>query len=100
MDTPSNKLDKPFNELRLMSGTPISGTIRCSQQAFSKARSGIIHSILKECFEHTLAISHMENIKNKARTNLLYTIFVFDRGYASKNLISYIEDTIHSIYLF
>ena len=50
--------------------------------------------------ERTLAIRHMENIKNKARTNLLYTIFVFDRGYASKNLISYIEDTIHSIYLF
>lgn len=50
--------------------------------------------------ERTLAIRHMENIKSKARTNLLYTIFVFDRGYASKNLISFIEDTMHSMYLF
>lgn len=33
--------------------------------------------------ERTLAIRHMENIKSKARTNLLYTMFVFDRGYAS-----------------
>ena len=181
--TISASLDEFFNELRLMSGTHVSGTIRCSQQAFSKARSGISHSIFKECFERvlnflcsrdfldfharfmgvwgrqiiaidgskiplpnrkallekygstgrgsnsptaiasvafdvlnnrvldaqlepisiderTLAISHMENIKSKARTNLLYTIFVFDRGYASKNLISYIEDTIHSMYLF
>lgn len=35
--------------------------------------------------EHTLAIRHVENIKSKARTtDLLYIIFVFDRGYASK----------------
>ena len=50
--------------------------------------------------ERTLAMRHMENIKSKARTNLLYTMFVFDRGYASKNLISYFEDTIHARYLF
>lgn len=50
--------------------------------------------------ERSLAIKHMDNIKSKARTNLLYTLFVFDRGYASKNLISYIEDTIHARYLF
>lgn len=50
--------------------------------------------------ERTLAIRHMENIKSKARTNLLYTMFVFDRGYASKDLISYIEDTIQARYLF
>ena len=31
---------------------------------------------------------------------LLYTIFVFDRGYASKNLFSFIEDTLHAGYLF
>ena len=181
--TISASLDEFFNELRLMSGAPLSGTVRCSQQAFSKARSGISHSIFRECFERvldflcsrdsldfharfmgvwgrqviaidgskiplpnrsallekygstgrgtssptaiasvafdvlnnrvldaqlepisvderTLAISHMENIKSKARTNLLYTIFVFDRGYASKNLISFIEDTMHSMYLF
>lgn len=181
--TISASLDEFFNELRLMSGAPLSGTVRCSQQAFSKARSGISHSIFRECFERvldflcsrdsldfharfmgvwgrqaiaidgskiplpnrrallekygstgrgtssptaiasvafdvlndrvldaqlepisvderTLAIRHMENIKSKARTNLLYTIFVFDRGYASKNLISFIEDTMHSMYLF
>ncbi len=27
-------------------------------------------------------------------------MFVFDRGYASKEMISYIEDTIHARYLF
>ena len=42
----------------------------------------------------------MQNIKSKARTNLLYTIFVFDRGYASKNLFSFIEDSLHARYLF
>ena len=69
--TISASLDEFFNELRLASGASLSNTVKCSQQAFSKAR-----------------------------TNLLYTIFVFDRGYASKNLISYIEDTIHAGYLF
>ena len=181
--TISASLDEFFNELRLASGASLSNTVKCSQQAFSKARSGINHSIFKECFdrvldflcsrdsldfharfmgvwglqiiavdgskiplpnrkallnkygsigrgsssptaiasvafdvlnnrvldaqlesvsvdERTLAIRHMDNIKSKARTNLLYTIFVFDRGYASKNLISYIEDTIHAGYLF
>lgn len=181
--TISASLDEFFNELRLISGAPLSNTVRCSRQAFSKARSGISHSIFKVCFKHmpdflcsqdshdfhnrfmgvwgrqiiaidgskiplpnrrallekygsigrgsgsptaiasvafdvlndcvldaqlepisiderTIAIRHMENIKSKARTNLLYTMFVFDRGYASKNLISYIEDTIHARYLF
>lgn len=179
----SASLDEFFNELRLASGASLSDTIKCSQQAFSKARSGINYSIFKKCFdrvldflcskdsldfharfmgvwglqiiavdgskiplpnrkallekygsigrgsssptaiasvaydvlnnrvldaqlepvsvdERTLAIRHMENIKSKARTNLLYTMFVFDRGYASKNLISFIEDTIHAGYLF
>ena len=50
--------------------------------------------------ERTLAAMHMDNLKSKARTDLLYTMFVFDRGYASKGLISYIEDTIHARYLF
>ncbi len=44
-------LDEFFRELRLKSGAPVHS---CSQQAFSKARSGISHSIFKECFEHTL----------------------------------------------
>ena len=181
--TISASLDEFFHELRLASGASLSDTVKCSQQAFSKARSGISHSIFKECFERmldflcsgdsldfharfqgvwgrqviaidgskiplpnrkallqkygsigrgsssptaiasvafdvlndrvldaqlepmgvderTLAIRHMQNIKSKALTNLLYTMFVFDRGYASKNLIAYIEDTIHARYLF
>ena len=44
-------LDEFFNELRLASGAPLPDTIKCSQQAFSKARSGSSHSIFKECFE-------------------------------------------------
>lgn len=181
--TISASLDEFFTELRHLSGASISDTVKCSQQAFSKARSGIDHSIFKECFERvldflcsrdsldfhsrfmgvwgrqiiavdgskiplpnrktlldkygsigrgsssptaiasvafdvlnhrildaqlepmsigerTLAIRHMQNIKSKARTNLLYTIFVFDRGYASKNLFSFIEDSLHARYLF
>lgn len=50
--------------------------------------------------ERSLALRHMKNIKNKARTNLLYTMFVFDRGYASEKLISFIEDELHAGYLF
>ena len=53
-NTISASLDEFFNELRLASGMPLSGTIKCSQQAFSKARSGISHSIFKECFERVL----------------------------------------------
>ena len=181
--TISASLDEFFHELRLTSGASLPDTVKCSQQAFSKARSGISHSIFKECFERmldflcsrdsldfharfqgvwgrqviaidgskiplpnrkallekygsagrgsssptaiasvafdvlndrildaqlepmgvderTLAMRHMENIKSNARTNLLYTMFVFDRGYASKNLMSFIEDTIHARYLF
>lgn len=181
--TISASLDEFFHELRLASGGNILETRRCSQQAFSKARSGISHSIFQECFERmldflcsreshssharfmgvwgvqpiaidgskiplpnrrallekyggtgrdassptalasvafdvlnnrildaqlepvsvderTLAVRHMNQIKNKARTDLLYTMFIFDRGYASKNLIFYIEDTIHARYLF
>lgn len=177
--TVSACLDEFFRESGPGCGAPAS----CSQQAFSKARSGISHSIFRECFErmldflcsadslsfhtrfmglwglqviaidgskiplpnrralleefggfgkgassptasasvafdvlnervidaqlgpisageHTLAIRHMENIKSRARTDLLYTIFVFDRGYASKKMISYIEDTMHARYLF
>lgn len=173
-------LDEFFHELGLKTG---SHATSCSQQAFSKARSGISHTIFKECFgrvldflcsadslsfhsrflglwglqviaidgskiplpnrkallqkfgstgrgsssptaiasvafdvlnervldaqlkpisvdERTLAVRHIENIKSKARTDLLYTMFVFDRGYASKEMISYIEDTVHARYLF
>ena len=179
----SASLDDFFRELSLAAGSPPSDAVKCSQQAFSKARSGINHYIFKKCFEcvldflcspdsldfharllgvwglqviaidgskiplpnrkallnkygsigrgassptaiasvafdvlnnrvldaqfepmsageRALAIRHMDNIKSKARTNLLYTMFVFDRGYASKELISYIEDTINARYLF
>ncbi len=175
-------LDEFFHELGLKTGSHVKS---CSQQAFSKARSGISHTIFKECFERvldllcsadslsfhsrflglwglqiiaidgskikiplpnrktllekfgstgrgsssptaiasvafdvlnervldaqlepvsvdgrTLAARHIENIKSKARTDLLYTMFVFDRGYASKEMISYIEDTVHARYPF
>lgn len=52
--TISASLDGFFNELRLISGSPLSDTVKCSQQTFSKARSGISHSIFKECFERML----------------------------------------------
>ena len=165
--TISTSLDEFFSEMQKEAGISISDTIHCSQQAFSKARAGIDHTIFKECFERTLdfqcscesldyhtrlngvwgwqiiaidgskiplpnrknllkeygsigrgsssptaiasvaydvlnnrildaqfepmsvdertlAVTHMEQIKSKARTNLLYTMFVFDRGYASE----------------
>ena len=176
-------LDGFFSDLCKEMGGSISQTVHCSQQAFSKARAGISHTIFQECFERTLdflcakesldyhqrlgglwglqlvavdgskiplpnrkallqkfgsigrgassptamasiaydvlnnrildaqlapmdvdertlAIRHMDNIKCKSRTNLLYTMFVFDRGYASQKLISYIENDIHARYLF
>lgn len=179
----SSTLDSFFSEMRIKMGGPISQTVRCSQQAFSKARAGISHTIFQECFERvldflccresldyhrrlggiwgiqtvaidgskiplparksllqkfgsigrgassptaiasiafdvlnnrildaqlepmgvderTLAVRHMDHIKRKSRTNLLYTMFIFDRGYASKKLISYIEKDIHALYLF
>ena len=52
--TISASLDEFFHELRLASGAPLPDTVKCSQQAFSKARSGISHSIFKECFERML----------------------------------------------
>lgn len=178
----SAMLDGFFSDIRKKMGGSISDTIRCSQQAFSKARAGISHTIFMECFERmldflcsgesleyhkrlggvwgiqviaidgskiplpnrealrqkfgscgrgsssptaiasiafdvlnsrildaqlekicvderTLASRHMDNIKAKHRTDLLYTMFVFDRGYASKKLISEIEN-LHTRYLF
>lgn len=179
----SSMLDEFFSDLRKKMGNPISQTIHCSQQAFSKARAGISHTIFQECFENvldflccteslnyhrrlggvwgiqpiaidgskiplpnrkallhkygsigrgansptamasiaydvlnhrildallepmsvderTLAVRHMDHIRCKSRTDLLYTMFIFDRGYASKKLISYIENEIHARYLF
>lgn len=52
--TISATLDSFFHGLCLASGGSLPDTVRCSQQAFSKARSGISHSIFKECFEHVL----------------------------------------------
>ena len=50
--------------------------------------------------ERSLAIRHMEAIKNKSRANLFYTIFVFDRGYASQYMMTYIEEELQSKFLF
>lgn len=50
----SSMLDEFFSDLRKKMGNPISQTIHCSQQAFSKARAGISHTIFQECFENVL----------------------------------------------
>lgn len=179
----SATLDDFFLKLCDKAGMPTDKTIVCSQQAFSKSRSGISHLIFKECFhrmldllcsgdsleyhkrlgglwgiqfiaidgskialpnrnklrekyggtgrdatsptaiasiaydvlnerildahleplgvdERTLAIRHLEAIKAKNMVNLFYSMFVFDRGYASKGLISCIENKIGTRYLF
>ena len=179
--TVNSMLDEFFTSLARLSGSSVVTT--CSQQAFSKARAGIDHTIFKECFEkmldflctresheyhhrlgglwglqliaidgskislpnrnillgkyggmgggassptalasiafdvlnervldaqfeplatgeRNLAIRHIGTIKAKDLTDLLYTMFVFDRGYASKDLILYIQNTIQSRYLF
>ena len=69
--------------------------------AFDVLNERILDAQLEEmCVdERTLALRHMDNIKAKHRTDLLYTMFVFDRGYASKKLISTIEN-LHDRYLF
>ena len=155
----------------------------CSQQAFSKARSGIDHTLFKECFdrvidylcapdthdyakrfgdiwgiqiigidgskiplpnrknllvkyggmgrdassptalasiafdvlnecvieaefepvtsdERTLALRHLQNIKAKNRIDLTRAMFVFDRGYASQEMIAFIDKDLNSRYLF
>lgn len=47
-------LDEFFTSLSRLSGISISETPTCSQQAFSKARSGIDHKIFYECFERVI----------------------------------------------
>ena len=181
--TISATLDEFFSTLRIQAGMPIDQTIICSQQAFSKARAGIDHSIFQTCFdrvldflyspdsheyhkrlggiwgiqfiaidgskiplpnrkqllalyggigrdatsptaiasiaydvlnemildahfeplsvdERTLAMRHLEAIKAKNMVNLSYSMFVFDRGYASKELITFVEKDICTSYLF
>lgn len=181
--TISSMLDAFFLEARKRSGFSAGEGTKCTQQAFSKARAGINHSLFKACFyrvldflceasslsyckrlggqwgvqfiaidgsriplpnrkclllkyggvgkgatsptaiasiaydvlndrildaqfeplsigERTLAIRHMNNIRLHHRADLLYTIFVFDRGYASQELITFFENDLHSRYLF
>ena len=50
--------------------------------------------------ERNLAIRHMEEIKSKSRADLFYTMFVFDRGYASQDMMTYIEGKLQSKFLF
>ena len=181
--TVSSMLDEFFSKLRLQAGLSADRTVLCSQQAFSKARAGIDHTLFKECFyrildflcspdshefmrrlgglwgiqfiaidgsdiplpkrrqllekyggtgkgagsptarasiafdvlnerildaqlepmaigERTLAMRHMLDIKSQGRVDLLRSVFVFDRGYASRELICFIENKIHTRYLF
>ena len=50
----SAMLDDFFTQLRKQAGMSPDETIICSQQAFSKARAGIDHSIFKKCFYRML----------------------------------------------
>ena len=50
--------------------------------------------------ERTLAIRHLDNIRDKQRVNLMYAMFIFDRGYASWSLIRHIADDIQAKFLF
>ncbi len=50
--------------------------------------------------ERNLAIRHMEAVKSKSRADLFYTMFVFDRGYASQDMMTYIEEELQSKFLF
>lgn len=181
--TISSVLDEFFMTIDRASGFSMDRVSGCSHQAYSKARSGIDHTIFKECFsrmldflcsqemienqerihglwgiqpiaidgsridlpnrkilkdkyggcgrdgssptalasiaydvlrgiildadidalsvgERILAKRHLENIMIHKRVNLMYAMFVFDRGYASKDLIKYIMNVLHSCYLF
>ena len=181
--TISAMLDDFFSHLSKQAGMAPDETTVCSQQAFSKARAGIDHSMFRECFyrvldflcspashdfhkrlgglwgvqfiaidgskiplpnrkqlyskyggmgkyassptaiasiafdvlneriidaqfeplnvdERTLAKRHMEAIKAESRVNLFYSMFVFDRGYAPEDLITFIEKDIRTHYLF
>jgi len=181
--TISATLDSFFTELRKQAGLPADQTIVCSQQAFSKARAGIDHTIFRTCFERVLqflcspdsldfhkrlggvwgiqfiavdgskiplpnrkqllekyggmgrdassptaiasiaydvlnemildaqleplsvgerelAMRHVRTIKAKNMVDLRYSMFVFDRGYASRELITFMEKEINTRYLF
>ena len=181
--TISATLDEFFTALGKSAGIPLSDVETCSQQAFSKARSGIDHTMFQECFnrvidflcapnshdyvkrfgdiwgvqiigidgskiplpnrknllvkyggmgrdtssptalasiafdvlnecvleaefeplkvdERTLALRHLQNIRAKNRVDLTRAMFVFDRGYASQEMITFIDKELHSRYLF
>ena len=181
--TISSTLDEFFTSLSISARIPLSEVKSCSQQAFSKARSGIDHTIFQQCFdnvldylcspgshehvkrfgeiwkvqiiaidgskiplpnrkklllkyggmgrdassptalasiafdvlnervleaefepltvdERTLALRHLQNIQAKNRVDLTQAMFVFDRGYASREMITYIEKDLRSRYLF
>ena len=181
--TISATLDEFFSSMNKSAGISIADVPTCSQQAFSKARSGIDHTLFKECFdrvidylcapdthdyakrfgdiwgiqiigidgskiplpnrknllvkyggmgrdassptalasiafdvlnecvieaefepvtsdERTLALRHLQNIKAKNRIDLTRAMFVFDRGYASQEMITFIDKDLNSRYLF
>ena len=52
--TISATLDEFFTSLAKAAGIPLSEIPICTQQAFSKARAGIDHTIFQECFERVL----------------------------------------------
>ncbi len=52
------------------------------------------------CGERSLAERHINTIKDKKLTDPLYTMYVFERGYASKKMIHFLAKDINSRYLF
>ena len=84
------------------SGRDASSPTALASIAYDMLNNRILDAQLEpQCVgERALAIRHMDNIRKHQRTDLLYTMFVFDRGYASKNLMLFIEDDMHCRYLF
>ena len=50
--------------------------------------------------ERELAKRHLHRIGKFSRVNPMYALYIFDRGYASRDLILYLRDTIKSRFLF
>ena len=65
--TISATLDEFFSNLAKRAGIPLDETTQCTQQAFSKARSGIDHSIFKECFDRILKFLCVQGAKEYLR---------------------------------
>ena len=50
--------------------------------------------------ERALAKRHLQRIGEFSRVNPMYALYIFDRGYASRDLILYLRDVVRSRFLF